>query len=620
MSFFKKIFGSQKESKTSTSEQSSTFSSNSLDIKNLETNGLSVTWNGGSTAETKFSRESIMLDPDIGNCQVGDSIFYKYWVVEKIYQGGMGKVMIVHDTKDDKKYAIKCILSHRFSEEAIKQFSKEADRWLQLSYNPNIVTAHSYFIKDNVPYLVLEYIAGKDLRKLLKENTLSLKEALEIIIGVTSGLDHMFKNTGLIHRDLKPENILIDSKGTSKVTDFGLSIQAATAETKGLSISGTLPYMAPEQFDVSSVCTQAVDVYAVGIILFEITTGSHPFYGKNLEEYRDLHLFADIPTIMSNNYDIPEEIKSLIRKCLSKIPTERYRNIRDVLNELLGVYTKLYPQSPITTEALGKGAINQGETHVYFENDQNYNDMLSDIDCFNKANSFLEAGNKQKAIEFFNQFKRKSKEKNIFDEEFKKKYFQFVSGLYNSEMWSNAVDAVGDLFQYQRAVSDVPNDDLYATLFFEIEVASLFNMGNYNGQIQRLNDYLEIYPNDVKNRLKVADTLGQIGEFKESQTHLEIAYSKEPSNLEVLKLLAVVSKSLKQYDEAVKWYNELALINPSDSNIFYNISHILCLSENWDQARDQILKALQIEPNNEKYIQVKMMIDQKNSSCDTDTL
>lgn len=210
----------------------------------------------------------------------------RYLILEKIGAGGMGVVYRARDERLERDVALKVLPPGIFRDEAArKRFRKEALALSKLNH-PNIATIHDFDSQDGVDFLVMEFITGTTLSHKLRSEGLSEKEVISLGLQIASALEEAHDH-GIVHRDLKPSNIFLTPKNQIKILDFGLAVLLKPDESADLTlsdsdvtgISGTLPYMAPEQLLGKPADTRS-DIYSVGTVLFEMSTGSRPFDNK----------------------------------------------------------------------------------------------------------------------------------------------------------------------------------------------------------------------------------------------------------------------------------------------------------------------------------------------------
>ncbi len=265
-----------------------------------------------------------------------------YHVLAKLGQGGMGEVFRAHDTRLQRDVALKLLPeSLAMDPVSTERFQREARAVAALSH-PNIVTIYSVEEIDGRHLLTMELIEGSSLGTLVHAGGLSLDRFLEVAIPLADAVAAAH-DRGIVHRDLKPDNVMIDAEGRVKVLDFGLAKLTAAetlagAETReGLTNAGrpvgTIPYMAPEQIQGRTVDARA-DVFSLGVMLYELSTGTHPFESNSSLTFAAAILRDTPPPVRNVRPDLPGPLGRLIGRCLEKRPTDRVQTARDVLNEL----------------------------------------------------------------------------------------------------------------------------------------------------------------------------------------------------------------------------------------------------------------------------------------------
>ncbi|GEM_PF-1159247 len=274
--------------------------------------------------------------------QFGDSVSH-YTIEKKIGMGGMGEVYLAHDSKLDRKVAIKFLLNEfRARAEYRQKFIREARAAARLNH-PNIITIYEVGEYRESPYFVMEYVAGAPLNKYSSERQLSLLDISDLGIQISSGLAAAHES-GIIHRDLKPGNIMIDRTGKARILDFGLASfddtnakadpdKTMTRITASAGIAGTVPYMAPEQLGGKKALPQS-DIFALGVILYELVCGKHPFEGTSAADVGARILRDQPEPVSEQRMDAPYDLVRIIRRCLEKDPRKRIQTALDVMNEL----------------------------------------------------------------------------------------------------------------------------------------------------------------------------------------------------------------------------------------------------------------------------------------------
>lgn len=265
----------------------------------------------------------------------GQKINDRYEIIKSIGEGGMANVYLGHDNILDRNVAIKILRGDLANDEKfVRRFQREALSASSLAH-PNIVEMYDVGEDDGTYYIVMEYVEGKTLKQLLKKRgTLTLSEAIDIMSQLTDGMAHAH-DSYIIHRDLKPQNIMIKDDGQIKITDFGIAMALnSTQLTQTNSVMGSVHYLPPEQASGKG-CTIKSDIYSMGIIFYELLSGSLPFRGDNAVEIALKHMREPLPSLREDNPSIPQSIENIIKKATAKNPKNRYDSARSMHEDLL---------------------------------------------------------------------------------------------------------------------------------------------------------------------------------------------------------------------------------------------------------------------------------------------
>lgn len=266
---------------------------------------------------------------------IGETLKGRYRLEQKIGEGAMGKVYRAIDLSNHEVVAVKTMSKELAKDEAYrKRFGREAQALAKLKH-PNIVGYVDAFSDQGDGYLVTEFFGGGDLRGLIKRNG-PMQEgtfkgmALKILDAVATAHE-----AGIVHRDLKPENILLSAMGEPHVGDFGLARDGnmSTMTATG-TVMGTLAYMPPEAFDAFLKQDHRGDIWALGVIMFEMLTGSLPFRARSQTELIAAILNDTPISLISVRRDAPPAWPSIIELCLQKEINQRYQSVREVYNDL----------------------------------------------------------------------------------------------------------------------------------------------------------------------------------------------------------------------------------------------------------------------------------------------
>ena len=279
----------------------------------------------------------------------GELIDNRYLLKRQIASGGMATIYAGIDTRLDRPVAVKVMHAHLANDEAfVSRFIKEAKATAALSH-PNIVSIQDQGWNEGGPpavFLVMELVEGSTLRDFLNENgSLSVEQTIQFITPVLSALAaaHLI---GIIHRDVKPENILISKDGRIKVADFGLARNMTMAQTMTAESSvvlGSVSYLSPEQVQ-RGIADARSDVYAIGIVLFEMLLGKKPYDGETPIQIAYRHVNDRIPNVKEFKSDIPEMIADLIFQATAPNPDQRPKDAEQLLSKVRDIQAKLDPK------------------------------------------------------------------------------------------------------------------------------------------------------------------------------------------------------------------------------------------------------------------------------------
>ncbi|HEX7150163.1 MAG TPA: protein kinase [Thermoanaerobaculia bacterium] len=268
-----------------------------------------------------------------------------YQLLAPLGAGGMGEVYVARDPILGRKVALK-MLPHRLAadRDTLTRFTQEARSASALNH-PNIVTIHEVGTDDGTPYIVMEYIEGRDLRSIVTEGPLPMRKLLDLATQIADGLAAAHER-GIVHRDLKPENIMLTRDGYAKVLDFGLAKvlgpgSAEVDDTLALEVPGTNPgtilgtvgYMSPEQATGRKLDYRS-DQFALGAILYELATGRSAFEGDTAIDTLAAILHNEPEPITRYNVRAPAQFCEIVRRLLEKEPDDRYTSTRDLAREL----------------------------------------------------------------------------------------------------------------------------------------------------------------------------------------------------------------------------------------------------------------------------------------------
>ena len=273
----------------------------------------------------------------------------RFELVDLIGKGGMSSVYKAHDRLLDRIVAIKILHPHYTQdEEYVERFRREARSVAQLSH-PNIVTVIDRGEDEGRQYIVFECVEGENLKQLVQRaGPLPVREALELALQMARALS--FAHTrGLVHRDVKPQNVLLNADGQAKMTDFGI---AREVDVQGVTITGTVlgtsEYIAPEQARGQQVDAQT-DVYSLGVVLYELLTGSVPYDGDNFVTVALRHVNEPVPNVLELRPEVPARLAMAVERAMAKNPDDRFESMDELVGELEVCLAELDPLSEEAT-------------------------------------------------------------------------------------------------------------------------------------------------------------------------------------------------------------------------------------------------------------------------------
>ena len=268
--------------------------------------------------------------------QIGKIFAGRYRIIKQIGRGGMADVYLAKDLiLEGEEVAVKVLRTNYQTDPiAVARFQREARAMADLDH-PHIVRITDIGEEDGQQYLAMEYVAGLDLKRYIKEHyPLSNEEAVRIMGQILLAM-RLAHAKGIIHRDLKPQNILLTPDGTAKVTDFGIAVAfAETSLTQTNSMLGSVHYLSPEQARGSKATIQS-DIYAMGIIFFEMLTGHIPYDGDSAVTIALQHFQKPLPSVIAENPSVPQSLENVVIKATAKKLTDRYQTVSEMYVDLL---------------------------------------------------------------------------------------------------------------------------------------------------------------------------------------------------------------------------------------------------------------------------------------------
>lgn len=266
--------------------------------------------------------------------EIGKKLSGRYKILKSIGSGGMANVYLAHDLILNRDVAVKVLrYDFRKDEDTIRRFKREALSSTELVH-PNIVSIYDVGEEDGTQFIVMEYVKGMDLKEyIINHFPIAYHKVLNIMDQILSAVSYAHQNQ-IIHRDLKPQNILMDENGVAKITDFGIAVAVSQSSiTQTNSLLGSVHYLSPEQAR-GSMATNQSDIYSLGIILYELLTGSVPFEGESAVSIALKHFQETIPSVKKFDPRIPQALENVVLKATTKEIADRYKTVEEMAKDL----------------------------------------------------------------------------------------------------------------------------------------------------------------------------------------------------------------------------------------------------------------------------------------------
>jgi len=283
----------------------------------------------------------------------------RYRIVSSLGAGGMGEVYLAHDARLDRKVAIKVLPPESTADEAArKRLIREAQAAAKLDH-PNICAIHEVGDELDAGFIVMQYVEGETLAKLIQRKPLDLRESLDIAVQIAGALAEAHSR-GIVHRDIKPQNVMITARGQVKVLDFGLakivqqkSLADSAGETESLltepgMIIGTVPYMSPEQVRGETLDDRS-DIFSFGAVIYEMVSGRQPFAAESAAATTSTILTKEPPPLARYSREVPGELERIVSKALRKDRELRYQTAKDLLIDLKSLSEELTFEAKLGT-------------------------------------------------------------------------------------------------------------------------------------------------------------------------------------------------------------------------------------------------------------------------------
>jgi len=252
-----------------------------------------------------------------------------YRLLEKVGEGAFGVVYRAIQPQVEREVAIKSIHSELANQpDFVRRFEREAQLVARLEH-PHIVPLYDYWREPDAAYLIMRFLRGGSLEDLIREGPLELERAAQVLNHMAAALAAAH-HQGVVHRDVKPGNVLLDEDGNAYLSDFGIALETGAPEqTAGTMIRGTPAYLSPEQIRLEQT-TPRSDIYALGIVLYEMLTAEHPFPGTSLNVLLDQHLHQPIPSVRDKRPEIPPAVDATIGRATAKDPEARFPDVLEL--------------------------------------------------------------------------------------------------------------------------------------------------------------------------------------------------------------------------------------------------------------------------------------------------
>ena len=550
--------------------------------------------------------------------QPGDVIGQVYEVLKYIGGGGFGDVYVVNSRKTGEEFALKTFHDEFLSDVKVRDlFRKEATVLMELERHPYLVRAYHVDEISGRLFIVMEYIAPNEqginsLAGYLQNHPPELAQSLRWAIQICFGMEYAYSKRIRTHRDLKPENIMISQDGTAKITDFGLAGVLGALPTNPARLTGntgqfgktqigtgfgTPIYMPPEQFDNAASCDERSDIYAFGIVLFQMVSGGElPFLadpprdGSREEimrfglEMQQLHNEAPVPRLDSPLFPI-------IQRCLEKMPDKRFQSFAQLRSDLEPMLKKQNGEV-IKAPQLGTLDVSELVSKGYslaslgrYEEAILYFDKVLEIDphdanALNDKGSCLdELGRHEDALRCFDQALKIAPRK--------------MNALNNK---GNCLNSLGRYEEAIRCLDKALEIDPRYAKALNNKAISLNNLGRYEEAIRCLDKALEIDPRYAKALANKTVSLMNLGCHEEAIRYCDKALEIDPRFMGALYNKGNCLHRLGRHEEAIRYYDKALEIAPRYVGALNNKGNCLLNLERYEEAIRCYDKTLEIDP------------------------
>jgi serine/threonine protein kinase len=528
--------------------------------------------------------------------------------IKDVKQGTFGLVYICtfrgrasNEAIEASLFAVKTLRDKYLeNEELIKKFYREAETWVKLGSNANIVRADYVLEIDEMPHIFMEYVAGGNLRALMQKGHIGLSQALDIGIQFCDGMIYVnnrdlgYRRKGLVHRDIKPENIMLTEDLNVKITDFGL-VKALDEVVMGF--AGTKEYASPEQFSRQEVDSRS-DVYSFGIVFYEMLTGMIPFQGKSFEElaYQHCHSNPTLPTKLSN--EIPRELERIILKCLEKKPEDRYRKFEPLRIKLAETYQRLFGKWHGREAVVGQSLPVDRSMLMGISLDSlgKMSEALPWLDEAIKKdpNNVLAWHYKGEAID---RMSKHTEALTYFDEALR-------IDPKHAPSWSARADALGNLGRCEEAIRCYDKANLLKPMdknhqFWANKGLAYAGLNRSKEAIECFDKAIEIFPKAAKAWLGKAYIMEKSNRLREAIECYYKALESNPRDGASWLNKGNLHCRLGEYEESIPCFEEALAINPENVATWTSLGAVFANMNRFEKAIRCCDKAIEIDPGNE---------------------
>jgi len=550
-----------------------------------------------------------------------------YRILEKLGEGGMGVVYRAEDASLNRQVALK-VLAPAFARdrERLERFQREAEALAALDH-PNIVTVYNVETIGDVHFLAMELIDGETLAEIIPRSGMVLHKFFNSAIPLANALSKAHEG-GVIHRDFKPSNAMLSRDGVIKVLDFGLAkiqspasdMTSTRATTEWLtgegSLLGTLPYMSPEQLRGEPVDHRS-DIFSLGIVLYQMTTGQPPFRGKSSAEIQSAILRDQPPAVDKVRHDLPHHIGRIINGCLEKDPDDRYQSAKDVSNELTWLRNELTTadvevpdqskEQPVRRSRsvwaaaaavlLAIIAIAVAARLVWSpEPSRSWSDSEQVVDpqarlFFKQAKNYERRGDARAHLENAVQLYRQALEREPENPHLEAHLANLLIRLQLSHKDSARVAEARDLAG--AALASAPDDSCVWVAQGRVQLHD----HAYGTARDSALEAIEREPRNTRAHVLLAESLYGLGEEDAAIETLRSAVSMEEGYVWAHPTLARLLFHGGRYDEAAIEYKKILMVLPDSPNALNNLGVIHMWTKNYEEAEELFKRSLRLQPD-----------------------